>query len=461
MLDTPTTQLFQLIYMKQTAKRRYSLLQVALIGGAIASTATVSVFGTVWCRSVRAALQDSPKQIVDQVWQLVNREYVDGSFNNKNWQAIRLSLLNKEYSSQEQAYTAIREALQQLGDPYTRFMDPKQYEALTNQTSGEVSGIGIRMEMNEKTKRLTVLEALENSPAIKAGIKPGDQILAIDGKSTDHMKIEDASNLIRGRAGTIVTLRLEREGRNIFELKLTRATIEVPTVRYALRQEGNRRIGYIRLREFSAHASEQMRRAILNLSNKKVNGFVLDLRGNPGGLLQASIEIARMWLDNGTIVRTVDRKGTSDETKANHTALTNRPLVVLVDNNSASASEILTGALKDNKRAIVVGSQTFGKALVQSVHELADGSGVAITIAHYYTPKGTDINHKGISPDIKLDLTEEQQRQLASNPNLLGTDKDPQYARALAVLSSNYFARPSQNQTSQKPVSTRASDLQL
>jgi carboxyl-terminal processing protease len=317
------------------------------------------------------------------------------------------------------------------------------------------------MEMNEKTKRLTVVEALENSPAIKAGIKPGDQILAIDGKSTHHMKIEDASNLIRGRAGTIVTLRLEREGRNIFELKLTRATIEVPTVRYALRQEGNRRIGYIRLREFSAHASEQMRRAILDLSNKKVNGFVLDLRGNPGGLLQASIEIARMWLDNGTIVRTVDRKGTSDETKANHTALTNRPLVVLVDNNSASASEILTGALKDNKRAIVVGSQTFGKALVQSVHELADGSGVAITIAHYYTPKGTDINHKGISPDIKLDLTEEQQRQLASNPNLLGTDKDPQYARALAVLSSNYFARPLQNQTSQKPVSTRASDLQL
>jgi carboxyl-terminal processing protease len=446
--------------MKQSAKR-YSPLQVALIGGAIATTATLSAFGPGWCRSVRAALQDSPKQVVDQVWQLVNREYVDGSFNRQNWQTIRQSLLSRNYSSQEEAYTAIREALQKLGDPYTRFMDPKQFEALTNQTSGEVSGIGIRMEVNEKNKRLVVVEALENSPAIKAGIKPGDKIVAIDGKPTHHMKIEDASKLIRGRAGTMLTLRLERDGRSTFDLKLTRATIEVPTVRYTLKQEGRRRVGYIRLREFSAHAADQMRRAIRDLNGKQVDGFVLDLRGNPGGLLQASIEIARMWMDDGPIVRTVDRRGGSEESKANHTALTNRPLVVLVDNNSASASEILTGALKDNKRAIVVGSQTFGKALVQSVHELGDGSGVAITIAHYYTPKGTDINHKGIAPDIKLELTEEQQRQLASNPDLLGTNKDPQYTRALTILSHNQLAQPLQNQTSQKANSFGADNLRL
>ncbi|OKH12837.1 peptidase S41 [Fischerella major NIES-592] len=446
--------------MKQSAKR-YSPLQVALIGGAIATTATVSAFGLGWCRSVRAALQDSPKQVVDQVWQLVNREYVDGSFNRQNWLTIRQSLLSRNYSSREEAYTAIREALQKLEDPYTRFMDPKQFEALTNQTSGEVSGIGIRMEVNENSKRLVVVEALENSPAIKAGIKPGDEIVAIDGKPTRQMKIEDASKLIRGRAGTMVTLRLERDGRSAFDLKLTRATIEVPTVRYALKQEGRRRVGYIRLREFNAHAADQMRRAIRDLNGKQVDGFVLDLRGNPGGLLQASIEIARMWIDNGPIVRTVDRRGGSDESKANHTALTNRPLVVLVDNNSASASEILTGALKDNKRAIVVGSQTFGKALVQSVHELGDGSGVAITIAHYYTPKGTDINHKGITPDIKLDLTEEQQRQLASNPDLLGTNKDPQYTRALNILSNNQFAQPLQNQTTQKANSFGADNLRL
>jgi carboxyl-terminal processing protease len=449
--------------MNQSAKR-YSPLQVALIGGAIASTAMLSVFGPAWCRSVRAALQDSPKAIVDQVWQLVNREYVDGKFNQQNWVAIRQDLLTKNYSSRDEAYVAIRGALQKLGDPYTRFMDPKQYEALTSQTSGEVSGIGIRMEVNAKTKRLTVVEAIENSPALKAGVKAGDQIVAIDGKLTSSMKVDDASKLIRGKAGTPVTLRLFREGKSDFNLNLTRATIEVPTVRYALRTEGAKKVGYIRLREFSAHAGDQMRRAIRDLNTKGADSYVLDLRGNPGGLLQASIEIARMWMDNGSIVRTVDREGVSDETfKANRTALTNLPLAVLIDGNSASASEILTGALKDNKRAVVIGSQSFGKALVQSVHELADGSGVAITIAHYYTPQGTDINHKGITPDVKLDLSESQQRYLASNPDLLGTQNDPQYARALAVLTSNNFAKPSANgnQTSQKLINGRAVDLKL
>lgn len=447
--------------MNRSAKR-YSPLQVAFISGAIASTATLSALGPVWCRSVRAALQDSPKATLDQVWQLVNREYVDGSFNKQNWLGVRQSLLSKDYTSREEAYTAIRKALEKLGDPYTRFMDPKQFEALTNQTSGEVTGIGIRMELNEQTRKLTVIEAIENSPALKAGIKAGDIILAINGKATNQMKVEDASKLIRGRAGTKLTLRLGRDGQSTFDVALTRASIEVPTVRYTLKQEGDRRIGYIRLREFSAHAGTQMRRAISDLNAKQVNGYVLDLRSNPGGLLQSSIEIARMWMDNGAIVKTVDRKGGSEESKANHTALTKRPLAILVDNNSASASEILTGALKDNSRAVVVGTQTFGKALVQSVHELPDGSGVAITIAHYYTPKGTDINHKGIAPDIKLELTQTQQRQLAANPNLLGTQNDPQYARALAALSSNNFAQPTQqNRPLQQPMSNSSVNLKF
>ncbi|MBD2138603.1 PDZ domain-containing protein [Anabaena sp. FACHB-1237] len=449
--------------MNQSAKR-YSPLQAALIGGAIATTATLSLVGQAWTRSVSAALQDSPKALVDQVWQLVNREYVDGKFNQQDWQAIRQSLLSKDYTSKEDAYTAIREALQRLGDPYTRFMNPQQYESLTNQTSGEVSGIGIRMEVNEKTQRLTVIEAIENSPALQSGLQPGDEIISIDGKSTVKMSVENASKLIRGQVGTSVKLELQRNGRTPFEIKLTRAIIEVPTVRYTLRQENGRRIGYIKLEEFSSHAADQMRRAIVNLNKQKVDSFVLDLRGNPGGLLNASIEIARMWYDNGGIVKTVNRKGYSDETKANRTALTNLPLAVLVDGNSASASEILTGALKDNKRAVVVGSQTFGKALVQSVHELSDGSGLAVTIAHYYTPNGTDINHKGIVPDIKLDLTQSQEKQLASNPSLIGTQSDPQYARAVAVLSNGgKIARNEADSvnTGSQSLSIRAEDLKL
>ncbi len=444
--------------MNQSAKR-YSPFQVALIGGALATTATLSTFGLAWCRSVRAALQDSPKAIADQVWQLVNREYVDTTYNHQNWQAVRQTLLDKNYTSRQEAYDSIRQELKKLGDPYTRFMDPKQYQDLTSQTSGEVSGIGIRMELNQKTKRLTVVEAIEDSPAIKAGIKAGDQIVAIDGKSTQSMNVEDASKLIRGKAGTSVVLQLARESAKVFDVKLTRAAIEVPTVSYHLKQEGNKRIGYIRLREFSAHAANEMRRAINNLNRQQVNGYVLDLRSNPGGLLQESIEIARMWINDGGIVKTVDRKGDSEQAKANDTALTKLPLVILVDGNSASASEILTGALKDNKRAVVVGSQTFGKGLVQSVHELPDGSGVAITIAHYFTPSGIDINHKGIAPNVRIDLTEAQERYLANNPDLIATRNDPQYARAINVLESGNFAQLMQNQAAKQPMGLHANDL--
>ena len=423
------------------SSRRFSLLQLALVGGAIATTTTLSVWGPAWCRSVRAALQDSPKAVVDEVWQLVNREYVDPTFNSVDWQVTRQSLLSKNYTSHEQAYTAVREALEKLGDPYTRFLDPKEYEALTNQTSGELSGVGIRMELNEKTKRLTVLEAIQNSPALTAGIKAGDQVLAIDGKLTQGLDVQDASALIRGKVGTPITLRIKRQGQSDFEVQLIRANIQLPSVLHTLKQEGNRRVGYIRVREFSAHAAEQMQRAIRDLNHQQVDAFVLDLRGNPGGLLKSSIEIGRMWLDTGSIVRTVDRQGGSNNMAANKTALTTRPLAVLVDGNSASASEILAGALQDNHRAVVVGSQTFGKALVQSLHSLSDGSGLAVTVAHYYTPKGTDISHKGITPNIKIELTEAQSRFLAANPALVGTHVDPQYARALTVLATDTNAR--------------------
>ncbi|MEB3293865.1 MAG: S41 family peptidase [Synechococcales bacterium] len=384
--------------------------------------------------SVKAALQDSPKMVLDEAWQIVNREYVDESFNKNDWVAIRQNLLNRDYANREQAYNALRSVLKRLEDPYTRFMDPKQFDVLNSQTSGELSGVGIRLDVDEKTKTLVVVEPLPNSPAMKAGVKAGDRILAINGRSAKGMSVEQASGMIRGQEGTVVKLRIDRPSMGEFDLPLTRARIELQAVRSFLKTEGKRRVGYIRLSEFSSHAADQTRQAIRGLLKENVDSFVLDLRGNPGGLLQASIEISRMWVDQGSIVRTVDRKGGSEEINANRTALTNLPLIVLVDKNSASSSEILTGALKDNRRATIVGSQTFGKALVQSVHPLSDGSGIAVTIAHYYTPNGTDISQKGIEPNIVLNLTPEQQQKLYSNPRLFGTLEDPQYVRALAAL---------------------------
>ncbi len=434
--------------MNRTLKH-VSLSKLALCGGAVVATAAVSLFGPGLGR-VRAALQDSPKAVLDEAWQIVNREYVDDTFNRVDWQQVRQRLLDKNYSSRDQAYTALRRELEKLNDPYTRFMNPKQYEALTNQTSGELSGIGIRLEVAEQTKALMVVEPIENSPALKAGLKSGDRIVSINGKLTKGMTVENASNLIRGDVGTKVSLEIRRDQGQPFVVSITRARIELATVRYSLKQEGKSNIGYIRLNEFSSHAADQMRRAIKDLQTQKADGFVLDLRGNPGGLLQSSIEISRMWMGEGAIVRTVDRRGKNEEVSANQTALTKLPLVVLVDGNSASSSEILTGALKDNGRATVVGSQTFGKALVQSVHNLADGSGLAVTIAHYYTPKGTDISHKGITPDIKIDLTEADKQTLSSNPKLLATLQDPQYSGAVSALERIILARPNQPTTSKQ-----------
>lgn len=416
--------------MKQTAHFP-RLLHLALFGG---SLATSVLLGSL--HPAQALLNNSPKAVLDEAWQIVNREYVDGTFNQVDWQAARQRLLDRSYTSTEQAYAALKQELERLGDPYTRFLNPDQFQALTNQTSGELSGIGIRLRIDAASQQLTVVEPIANSPASEAGVQTGDRILAIDGKSTQGMTVEDASRLIQGEVGTLVTLRIERNGRSAFELPLTRARIELPNVQHGLRQDGNTQIGYIRLTEFSSHAPAQMQRAIEDLLDQNVDGFVLDLRGNPGGSLQASIQIARMWLDEGAIVQTVDRDGHSEEITANHTALTQLPLAVLVDGNSASASEILTGALMDNNRAVVVGTRSFGKALVQAVHPLSDGSGITVTVAHYYTPNGTDISHRGITPNIEVNLTAQEQRQLATNQGLIGTPSDPQYLRALTALQS-------------------------
>lgn len=414
--------------------RRFSPFR-ALLSGAIVTASALTLPGL--SGSVNATLKDSPKAIVDEAWQIVNREYVDPGFNRINWLEVRQELLSKDYSSHEQAYAELRKALEQLDDPYTRFMDPKQYERLTNQTAGELSGVGMQLTLDEKTQQITVVNPIKKSPAIEAGIQSGDRILAIDGQSTQGMSVEKAAEKIRGRVGTSITLSIGRDTAEEFDVTLTRARIELEAVRYRLNQEGNRQIGYIQLQEFNSHAAEQMQEAINELLDKNVDGFVLDLRGNPGGLLRSSIDIARMWLDSGAIVSTTDRNGKNQEIRANHTALTDLPTVVLVDDNSASASEILAGAMQDNKRAVVMGSQTFGKALVQSVFSLSDGSGLAVTIAHYYTPNGTDISQKGVTPDIPIELTTSEKKHLASDPNLIGTREDPGYARAILILDDS------------------------
>ncbi len=404
-----------------------------ILGATAAVVTTVAVTGAGIHLSSQAFFRDSPKELVDEVWQIVDRNYVDGTFNQVDWQKVRNEYLSRNYTSKEEAYKAIREMLKKLDDPYTRFMNPEEFKSMQIDTSGELTGVGIQLSQDEETKKLVVIAPIEGTPAAKAGVLSKDIILKIDGKSTEGMEVSDAVNLIRGPVGTEVTLTVLRNNQQKM-FKLKRDRIEIHPVRYSRSQDLPGGVGYIRLNQFSANAAGEMRTAIQALEKQGVSGYVLDLRSNPGGLLYASIDIARMWIKDGGIVSTVDRQGVSDRQKANNRQLSDKPLVVLVDGGSASASEILSGALQDNGRAVVVGTKTFGKGLVQSVRGLGDGSGMAVTIAKYFTPSGRDINHAGIIPDVTIELNDTQRQELGRNRDEIGTKADPQYAKGLEAL---------------------------
>lgn len=415
--------------------------QGLVLGTTAVALSTVAVTGAgIHLAQSEAFFQESPKEIVDEVWQIINHQYVDTNFNNTNWLQVRQEYLAKSYTDREDAYKAVREMLEQLGDPYTRFMDPEEFKNMQIDTSGELTGVGIQIAKDEETDRLMVIAPIEDTPAFEAGILAKDLIVKIDGVDTKGMDVNDAVKLIRGKPGSQVTLTIERDGNNN-DYELTRAKIQIHPVRASVEDTSIGKVGYIRLTQFSAQASKEMREAIKDLESKQVTGYVLDLRSNPGGLLYSSIDIARMWLEEGAIVSTVDRRGIKDQKWANNSSLTDKPLVVLVDGGSASASEILSGALQDNKRATLVGTQTFGKGLVQSVRSLGDGSGLAVTIAKYLTPSGRDINKEGIPPDITIELSEEQRKALQGDRELIGSLEDPQFVKALDILSSNIQAQ--------------------
>ncbi|MFM7407954.1 MAG: carboxyl-terminal processing protease CtpC [Cuspidothrix sp.] len=405
-----------------------------VLGATVVTLSTIAATGLGIHSIGKASFKDSHKDLIDEVWQIIYYRYVDGTFNQVDWQAVRKEYLSKTYTDDKEAYKSVREMLKKLEDPYTRFMDPEEFKNMQVDTSGELTGIGITISQDEKTKELVVIAPIEDTPAFKAGILAKDVILEIDGKSTKGMDTNDAVSLIRGESGTRVKLTILRNRRKK-QFTIQRARIEIHPVRFSEKKTPSGNIGYIRLNQFSANASKEMKDAIKKLEAKKVSGYILDLRGNPGGLLYASVEIAQMWMDTGTIVSTIDRQGMQDQQVANGSALTNKPLVVLVDKGSASASEILSGALQDNKRAILVGNQTFGKGLVQSVQPLKSGSGLAVTIAKYHTPSGKDINKHGIDPDVKVQLTDAQRQELwLRGRDKLATMEDPEFAKAVELL---------------------------
>jgi len=429
--------------MSQLGFRRIALVALAGAG----SLAAVVVLGSdvLLGSSTAAIISDSPKEVMDEAWQIVFRDYLDttGKYTEDRWKILRRDVLNKSYGNTKDAYEAIRGMLATLDDPYTRFLDPREFKEMQIDTSGELSGVGIQLSLDKDTKELIVVSPIDGSPASRADVKPKDVITQINGKSTKGMSTEDAVKLIRGPVGTKVSIQLRRNKTQLVIVDLIRDRIEIHAVdsRLNTTPDGSK-VGYIRLKQFNANATKDMRAAIRELETKGVQGYVLDLRSNPGGLLMASVEIARQWLDDGVIVSTKTRDGVQDIKRASGKALTKAPVVVLVNEGSASASEILSGALQDNNRAILVGQKTFGKGLVQSVRGLSDGSGMTVTIAKYLTPSGRDIHKFGIQPNITAKLTEDDAKNLKFDQ--LGTKNDPQYKVAETALSKQLNAANSE-----------------
>ena len=389
---------------------------------------------SVWLGTASPVLAlSAQQQLFNEAWRIVNQAYLDDSFNHQNWWLVRQKALKQPLPDQAAAYDAIQTMLASLDDPFTRLLKPDQYQSLQTSTTGELSGVGLQITQNPETGYLEVITPIEDSPAALAGVQPADQILQIDHVLTTNLTLDEAAERMRGPVGTAVQLKIQRSSQEdqdqVLDLNVIRDRISINPVQASLeRPSGGPIIGYIRLRQFNANATSEMKQAIERLEAQGATAYVLDLRNNPGGLLQAGVEIARLWLDSGPIVYTVDRQGVFDNFMANGPALTHAPLVVLVNRGSASASEILAGALQDTGRAQLVGERTFGKGLIQSLFNLSDGSGLAVTIAKYETPNHTDINKVGITPNLVIP-------QDLLRMNEMATPADIQYQAALDLLT--------------------------
>ena len=393
---------------------------------------------------------DNPKEIIDQVWQTIYRDFLDysGKYDVDKWIKLRKELLTTQYINNEAAYDAIKEMLMVLNDPYTRFLDPKEFNEMRIDTTGELMGVGIQISLDEDTNQIVVVSPIEGTPAFLAGVKPQDIIISIDGNNIEGLSIDSTVKLIRGKKGTKVELGILRDDK-FLKFSLIRDRIEINAVDSRINNTvSGAKIAYLRLSQFNAKSPKEMSLSIKKLEKQKPFGYVLDLRSNPGGLLEASIEIARQWINTGIIVSTKTKDGITDIRKAKSRALTNRPVIVLIDKGSASASEILSGAIKDNNRGLLLGQKTFGKGLVQSVRSLPDGSGLTVTVAKYLTPSGQDINENGIEPDVRVDLLLDDKDKFTNSD--LGTLNDSQYVAAENILLKKY--RTESNNNSYNPM---------
>lgn len=341
--------------------------------------------GSLFAKTIFAAAEDrySELQIFTKVLALIQQYYVE------------------EVDTKKLVYGGIKGMLREL-DPHTNFLPPDIYKEFENETNGEFGGIGIEISVDKGL--LTVISPIEDTPAWKAGIKPGDQIVEIDGTSTKGLSLVEAAQKMRGKNGSSVTLGLLRQGSDsIIRVSLLRGVVKMKSVKYTDLGNG---YAFMRITSFIESTFDDLSKALsAHEKNGPTKGLIIDLRRNPGGLLEQAIKVSNLFLDDGIIVSTIGRNKKEKEVvyAKKSGARTDFPIIILIDESSASASEIVSGALQDNHRALIMGKRSFGKGSVQSVVKLGDGSGLKMTVARYYTPSGKSIQADGIKPDVVIE----------------------------------------------------------
>ncbi|XP_012834354.1 PREDICTED: carboxyl-terminal-processing peptidase 3, chloroplastic isoform X1 [Erythranthe guttata] len=357
---------------------------------------------------------NSVQRTLVEAWGLIRETFVDPTFNHQDWDLKLQQTMVEMFPlrSEDAAYNKIKGMLSTLGDPFTRIISPKEYQSFRIGSDGNLQGVGLFINVEPQTGHMVVLSCIENSPAARAGIREGDELMEINGERLDGVASEAAAQKLRGHVGTTVTVKVHSVddfgSSYIREVNIPREVIKLSPISSAIiphkLPDGHlSKTGYVKLATFSQTAALEMENTVHEMESQGVQSYILDLRNNPGGLVKAGLDVAQIWLDGTeTLVNTIDRDGNMlPIDMIDGHALTRDPLVVLVNEGSASASEILAGALHDNGRAILVGHRTFGKGKIQSVTELHDGSALFITVAKYLSPALHDIDQVGINPDVQ------------------------------------------------------------
>lgn len=359
------------------------------------------------------------------------------------WQDIQgESLWVPSTTPQEMMYGAINGMVASLGDPYTEFFTPADSNQFQQDITGNFGGIGAELGMNSSTQ-IVVIAAISSTPAYAAGLKPEDIITSINGSSTQNMNVDDAVNLIRGEVGTKVTLGIFRAGWNVPQnFTLIRANIQVPTVEFSMKGD----IAYIQLNEFTQDADGLFYNALQQAVNNNAKGMVLDMRGDPGGYLQVAVDLAGYFLKPGSeVVKEVGRTvPTVNYTASGSGALDTLPMAILTDGGTASAAEILSGALNDDRNVPLVGTKTFGKGTVQQLEDLPDGSSLKMTIAHWVLPNGRILDYDGLLPNYPVPVTDAE----------IAAGQDPQLTKALQIVTDEINGTPLPPASSTAPVAT-------